>query len=119
MFLFLLLKYLPNVLKSAAEAYKTYTEGVKTSEEGRLIKENRRLLSLQIDRDEVLSQMSDEEKLKVRQILELLYSYEASNLRIAQDFANDSVESVQLNLKPEEVSPVVGEDTPQVVTMRH
>lgn len=95
----LLLKYLPNMMKSAAEAVKHLASSYHEYEEAKLIKEQRKLLIVQMQQDQQLQQLDATKRNQLIGFLEALYAQESENLSAPKRFAEKYVKSVVLQVE--------------------
>jgi hypothetical protein len=95
LFIFLILKYLPNVIEVFSKAYKNY-------EEGRLLRERRKMLREQVRRDRDLAALSDLRKNQVVELVDTLLLRVHSHLPGASKFARKSVRQVRIKIIPKD-----------------
>ncbi len=87
----LMLKYLPGIIEKTSTAYKNY-------EEGRLTRVQRKQLRFQMQKDEVVSQLSNERQNQLIKLINQLYSFEEGNLTKAQRFDSESVQDIYIEV---------------------
>lgn len=98
---FLLLKYLPNIIKSSAEAVKNLTSAYKDLEEASSIREereNRKRLREAIKKDDSLQELDSNRAERLVKLLDSLYSTEVRKLPRAIKTAKKKVKNIRLKV---------------------
>ncbi len=99
---FLLLKYLPNIIKSSAEAVKYFAESYKYYQEGSEIREKRMFrknLRKAIQQDANLKNLNKRQIDQIIKMLESMYAKEYKRLPRAIDTAKTKIVSILLKIK--------------------
>jgi hypothetical protein len=86
------LKYLPNVIRESAAAYRDY-------EEARLARQRRRQLREQIRHDKEIEVLDDRRKRQLVELLDILYGLEIRNLPKAQRFSHKHVKEISFRVR--------------------
>jgi len=92
---FLILKYLPNIIEVLSKAYKNY-------QEARLFRERRKMLREQVRRDRDLEALSDLRKNQVVELVDTLLVRVHRHLPKASNFARKSVRHVRIRITPKD-----------------
>lgn len=107
----LLLKYLPDALKTSSEAYKNWKEAkyripaeseklnreaIKIDEETKVVILNRKKLEIELRNDEKLFGIEDKHLKQIPQMMKEIYSKELADLPKARKFAIDNVKEVKI-----------------------
>lgn len=92
---FLILKYLPNIIEFLSKAYKNY-------EEGRLLRERRKMLREQVRTDRDLAALSALRKNQVVELVDTLLVRVHRHLPKASNFARKSVRYVRIKIVPKD-----------------
>jgi len=95
----LFLKYLPQAMKTLAEAAKHAADAYKSIEETRLIRINRQHLKDELSQDVSLQKLSAERLNQIVLLLEALQAKESKQLPAPIKFARRHVKSVTLEVK--------------------
>ena len=90
-FIYLILKYLPNVIEVFSKAYKDY-------EEGRLFRERRKMLREQVKKDRDLAALSELRKNQIVKSVDTLLVRIHRYLPRASNFARKSVRHVRIEI---------------------
>jgi len=98
----LLLKYLPEIFKSALSTYHDY-------EEGRLSKARRQQITERIKKDEKLTKLTGKQVNQLCNFLDLMYKKDIRNLSKAQKFSKETVIEVIFHLAESTSSPRAGD----------
>lgn len=89
--LYIVLKYLPEIFRSAGAGYKDFQEGA-------LLREQRRQLHEKARTDRELSKLSDRRRRQLVALLDTLYDLEARRVPSARRFARRSVNKVEFGI---------------------
>lgn len=97
--LWLVLKYLPNLLKSSAEALKNIANAYNEYEQGRLARENRKILRAQLKKEELMRKLSPTKLDQLVKFLATVYAQESYKLAAPIRFAQKFVSNVLLRTR--------------------
>lgn len=100
--LYLLLKHLPNFIKSSSETVKNFAEAYKYYQEASVIKESRRskkILKESLKADDELKKLDSNRLDQLAKLLEYFYSKEYKRIPKAVETAKNKIKHIQLRIK--------------------
>lgn len=98
-YFFLMIKYLPVVVKEGSEVLKNLTESFHNYENAQLVRLQRKSLSKELRKDEILENLTEEEIRKLNRNLTAKYPNDKKKLKTASKFASQKLLSVKIQKK--------------------
>lgn len=98
-YFFLMIKYLPALIKEGSEVLKNLTESFHNYENAKLVRLQKKSLSKELRKDELLENLTDEEIRKLNRNLKAKYPNDKKKLKGASKFASQKLLSVQIQKK--------------------